>query len=227
MDDISDRSLSLTRILDAPRELVWQVWTDPQHVVNWWGPDGFTNTNQSMDVSPGGFWRFVMHGPDGTDYKNLIQFIKLQLAGNILFWGTLIGSFILHDVVGWSEFAALVVASVTSHALFFIADKEWVFNEGKDGRKSSDEIARFIIFMGLNFFINLGIVTSVDMFLDAHSIPFEPLTKLGESIDVNLYIAQFVSGLFFTFWTFIGLKYWVFRKTGKAQVASAKRKSSK
>lgn len=74
---ISDRSLSLTRILDAPRELVWKVWTDPEHVVRWWGPDGFTNTNKTMDVRPGGFWRFIMHGPDGTDYKNLIQFTEV------------------------------------------------------------------------------------------------------------------------------------------------------
>lgn len=77
MSDISDRSLSFTRIFDAPRELVWKVWTDPDHVVNWWGPDGFTNTNTAMDVRPGGLWRFVMHGPDGTDYKNLIQFIEV------------------------------------------------------------------------------------------------------------------------------------------------------
>ncbi|MDE2600556.1 MAG: SRPBCC family protein [Rhodocyclaceae bacterium] len=85
MEDISTRSLSLTRTLDAPRELVWQVWTDPQHVVNWWGPDSFTNTNQSMDVRPGGLWRFVMHGPDGTDYKNLIQFIEVTKPERLVY----------------------------------------------------------------------------------------------------------------------------------------------
>lgn len=76
-DDLDARSLRLERVFDAPRELVWHVWTDPEHVVLWWGPDGFTNTNKSMDVRPGGFWRFVMHGPDGTDYKNLIQFTEV------------------------------------------------------------------------------------------------------------------------------------------------------
>lgn len=83
--NISDRSLSLTRILDAPRELVWQVWTDPAHVVNWWGPDGFSNTNVSMDLRPGGFWRFVMHGPDGTDYKNLIQFTEVSRPERLVY----------------------------------------------------------------------------------------------------------------------------------------------
>jgi len=62
--------ITATRVFDAPRELVWRMWTDPQHVVHWWGPNGFTNTIEQMDVRPGGEWRFVMHGPDGRDYKN-------------------------------------------------------------------------------------------------------------------------------------------------------------
>jgi uncharacterized protein YndB with AHSA1/START domain len=69
-NDPSDRELKLTRLLDAPVELVWKVWTDPTHIANWWGPNGFTNTISKMDVMPGGEWDLVMHGPDGTDYKN-------------------------------------------------------------------------------------------------------------------------------------------------------------
>jgi uncharacterized protein YndB with AHSA1/START domain len=70
----ADREIVTTRLIDAPRALVWKVWTDPNHVGNWWGPDGFTNTTLEMDVRPGGVWRFVMHGPDGTDYPNRIDF---------------------------------------------------------------------------------------------------------------------------------------------------------
>jgi uncharacterized protein YndB with AHSA1/START domain len=77
MSDTTDRSLHFTRLLDAPRELVWQAWTDPAHVNNWWGPTGFTNTTTEIDVRPGGMWRFVMHGPDGTDYKNRINFLEV------------------------------------------------------------------------------------------------------------------------------------------------------
>lgn len=62
--------IAATRVFDAPRELVWRMWTDPKHVVHWWGPNGFTNTIHEMDVRPGGVWRFIMHGPDGTDYNN-------------------------------------------------------------------------------------------------------------------------------------------------------------
>jgi uncharacterized protein YndB with AHSA1/START domain len=66
----SDRELIITRLLQAPVELVWKVWTEPEHIKNWWGPNGFTNTISKMDMRPGGEWDLVMHGPDGTDYKN-------------------------------------------------------------------------------------------------------------------------------------------------------------
>ena len=66
----TDRELLITRLLQAPIELVWEVWTDPDHIAQWWGPNGFTNTISKMEVQPGGEWNLVMHGPDGRDYKN-------------------------------------------------------------------------------------------------------------------------------------------------------------
>jgi uncharacterized protein YndB with AHSA1/START domain len=73
----ADREILLTRTYDAPRALVYEAWTDPRHVAQWWGPNGFTTTIQEMDVRPGGVWRLVMHGPDGRDYKNKIIFIEV------------------------------------------------------------------------------------------------------------------------------------------------------
>jgi uncharacterized protein YndB with AHSA1/START domain len=73
----ADRELVFTRVFDAPRELVFEMWTDPRHVAQWWGPRGFTTTIHEMDVRPGGVWRLVMHGPDGTDYKNRIVFLQV------------------------------------------------------------------------------------------------------------------------------------------------------
>jgi uncharacterized protein YndB with AHSA1/START domain len=70
----SDREIAATRVFDAPRELVWRMWTDPRHVIHWWGPNGFTNTIHKMDVRPGGEWHFIMHGPDGRDYMNKIVY---------------------------------------------------------------------------------------------------------------------------------------------------------
>jgi uncharacterized protein YndB with AHSA1/START domain len=74
----ADREIVSTRYLDAPRDLVWQVWTDPAHLANWYGPDGFTITTQHADFRAGGTWRFVMHGPDGTDYPNLMEFSRVE-----------------------------------------------------------------------------------------------------------------------------------------------------
>ncbi len=70
INDTSDREIRISRLLNAPVDLVWEVWTTPGHIKNWWGPDGFSNTITKMDVTPGGEWDLVMHGPDGTDYRN-------------------------------------------------------------------------------------------------------------------------------------------------------------
>jgi uncharacterized protein YndB with AHSA1/START domain len=66
----ADREIVLTRAFDAPRALVFQMWTDPQHMPQWWGPRGYSITLHEMDVRPGGLCRFLMHGPDGTAYPN-------------------------------------------------------------------------------------------------------------------------------------------------------------
>jgi len=66
--------LVISRVFDAPRELVFKAWTEPAMLLRWWGPRGFTNTFHEIDVRPGGTWRFIMHGPDGVDYPNLIVF---------------------------------------------------------------------------------------------------------------------------------------------------------
>jgi uncharacterized protein YndB with AHSA1/START domain len=66
----ADREIVLTREFDAPRERVWEAYTDERHLPHWFGPNGFTITIYSIDVRPGGTWRYMMHGPDGTDYPN-------------------------------------------------------------------------------------------------------------------------------------------------------------
>jgi pimeloyl-ACP methyl ester carboxylesterase/uncharacterized protein YndB with AHSA1/START domain len=79
------REISISRLFNAPIDLVWKVWTDPEHVKNWWGPNGFTNTITKMDVKPGGEWNLVMHGPDGTDYKNKSIFKEVVLHKKLVY----------------------------------------------------------------------------------------------------------------------------------------------
>jgi uncharacterized protein YndB with AHSA1/START domain len=85
VEDTSDREMSIDRLVDAPRELVWKVWTEPEHVREWWGPNGFTNTIHKMDLTPGGEWLLTMHGPDGTDYPNHIRFIEIIPSERLIY----------------------------------------------------------------------------------------------------------------------------------------------
>ena len=78
------RELSISRLINAPQELVWEAWTNPEHIRHWWGPVGFNSTISKMEVSEGGEWIFVMHGPDGTDYKNKHVYITLEKPSLII-----------------------------------------------------------------------------------------------------------------------------------------------
>lgn len=71
------RSMIITRVLSAPREAAFEAWTKPEVLARWFGPNGFTITTSKHDFKPGGTWRFVMHGPDGTDYQNIIRYDEI------------------------------------------------------------------------------------------------------------------------------------------------------
>jgi uncharacterized protein YndB with AHSA1/START domain len=73
----ADNELVLSRLLNAPRTLVFDTFTEPRHINKWWGPNGFTTTTHEMAFEVGGRWRFTMHGPDGTDYPNLIVYTEI------------------------------------------------------------------------------------------------------------------------------------------------------
>ena len=84
-NDTSNRELVLSRLLNAPINLVWEVFTKPEHIKHWWGPTGFTNTIHKMEVKPNGKWDFIMHGPDGTDYENKVVFAEVIKPERIVF----------------------------------------------------------------------------------------------------------------------------------------------
>ena len=81
----ADREIVISRVFDAPRELVWEAWTDPKQAVQCWGPNGFSITIHEMDVRPGGVWRHTMHGPDGTDYPSEALFTEVVKPARIMF----------------------------------------------------------------------------------------------------------------------------------------------
>ena len=73
----ADREIVISRVIDAPRELVFEAFTEVRHLSRWWGPEGFTTTTRSFEFRDGGAWAFVMHGPDGTDYSEWITWTEI------------------------------------------------------------------------------------------------------------------------------------------------------
>ena len=83
--ELTERGVRLTRLFDAPPELVFKVWSDPRHLDAWWGPDGFRNETQSMEFAPGGEWRYTMHGPDGKAWPNWIRYAEIAEPARIAY----------------------------------------------------------------------------------------------------------------------------------------------
>lgn len=73
----ADREVVISRVIGAPRELVFEAFTRVRHLSRWWGPEGFSTTTRSFEFRVGGAWDFVMHGPDGTDYQEWITWREI------------------------------------------------------------------------------------------------------------------------------------------------------
>ena len=80
-----EASVTLTRVFDAPRALVWKAWTDPKMMAQWFGPRGFTNPVCELDVRVGGSLRIVMRGPDGNDYPMKGVFREVSAPERLVF----------------------------------------------------------------------------------------------------------------------------------------------
>jgi uncharacterized protein YndB with AHSA1/START domain len=73
-----DREIVLTRVIDAPRRLVYAAWTDPEQIGLWFGPEGLVIETKEIDLTPGGIWRFDMVAPDGGRYTNRMTFLRME-----------------------------------------------------------------------------------------------------------------------------------------------------
>jgi len=74
----TEPTITMTRVYDAPRALVWRCMTEPEHVREWWGGPGFTNPVCSMDLRPGGAWHHVMRFPDGFELEMRFVFEEVE-----------------------------------------------------------------------------------------------------------------------------------------------------
>ncbi len=126
-------------------------------------------------------------------FKPFIEFIKVQIAGNVLFWVTYLSYFVFDSLASVPYPISFIMATITGNIVFFMVDRHWIYNSHNGKRKSSREVSRFIIFMTLNFFLNIFIVQA-----------------LNDYLGISPYIGQFIAAAFFTVWTFLGLHFWVF-----------------
>ena len=73
-----DREIVLSRVIDAPRSLVYSAWTDPDQIQEWFGPEGMAIETREINLNPGGTWRFDMIARDGTRYTNRMVFLRME-----------------------------------------------------------------------------------------------------------------------------------------------------
>ena len=129
----ADREIVVSRVFNAPRKLVWQAMTRPEHLVHWWGPRGFTTTIETMDVRPGGVWKHVLHGPDGANYPNESVFQEVAEPGRLVFTngGRREGGPCVQFVATWTfESLAADQTEVTIRMVFpSRADRDFVVQE--------------------------------------------------------------------------------------------------
>lgn len=151
-DNLADRTIVTTRIVEAPRALVFDAFTDPAHLARWWGPDGFSLTTEHFDMRPGGEWRFMMHGPDGRDYPNHVIFEEIEKPsliahrhvgdGGKVFFSSRIT---LEDLGGRTR--------ITLRALFAnAADREFVIRDHKADEGGRQTLGRLAAMIEEDFF---------------------------------------------------------------------------
>ncbi len=146
----ADREIIIARTFDAPRELVWEAWTNPKHIVQWWGPKGFTTTIEKMDVRPGGIWKQVMHGPGGTDYPNQSVFTEVMKPERIVFshTGARKGAKGVNKVMIWTFEEVGKKTKVTIRQVYQnAAERDYIVKEYdaiKGGKQTLGRLAEFL-----------------------------------------------------------------------------------
>ena len=86
MTAAAERTIVTSRLVNAPQSRVWEAWTDPAQLAQWWGPDGFTNTMKGFEPRVGGRFDLTMHGPDGTDYRNESHFTLIEPRSRLAYY---------------------------------------------------------------------------------------------------------------------------------------------
>lgn len=144
-----------------------------------------------------------------TPFKTVLEFVKLQLAGNILFVGALAGVAVSNHVLHNDPIWGLIGGSIIAHIVFFMVNKSWIFHTSS--KRGYGEIVRFVVFMTFNFFLNIFLVSLVTRFI---------LLQMPSLQGFEYYLAVTSTAVFFAIWSYIGLKFWVFAPTKRHAAVS-------
>lgn len=120
--DAPSREVTLTRVFDAPPQLVWTAWTDPRHMAQWWGPKTFTNPVCELDLRPGGAIRIDMRAPNGIVYPMTGTFVEIVPPKRLVFTSVargLDGNALLegHNVITFENVGGKTKVTVQSRAV--------------------------------------------------------------------------------------------------------------
>ncbi len=143
----SDLEIVMTRVFAAPRELVFQAYTDPKHIPHWWGLRGNTTIVDKMDVRPGGVWRYIQRAPDGTEYAFNGEFREIappaRLVSTFEFEG--MPGHVVVDTATFDEVDGKTTLTVTS--LFSsVEDRDGMLDSGMEAgaNESWDRLAELL-----------------------------------------------------------------------------------
>ena len=81
----TEDAFTLTRVFTAPRDLVWEAWTDPERLRHWWGPKGFTWVRATLDLRPGGLFHYCLRSPDGLEMWGKFRFHQIEAPERLVF----------------------------------------------------------------------------------------------------------------------------------------------
>lgn len=143
----ADRALTITRLLDAPSALVFRLWTQPEHLVRWWGPRDFTVPSCRIDVRPGGSYRICIRSAEGKDYWMEGVYREVTAPERLVFTFTWLGD---HTAAGHEMLVTVTFAAEGERTRMTFHQAEFPSVEERDGHEAGwsecfDRLAAYLL----------------------------------------------------------------------------------
>jgi uncharacterized protein YndB with AHSA1/START domain len=124
-----DCEIVSSRTINFPRDIVYAAWTDPNHLKNWWGPNGFSNTFHEFDLKVGGRWLFTMHGPEKGNYQNECEFTHIEKP----------------SLIAWKRYSKPLFKVVVTFEEVAVDKTKIVFRQIFDTAEECNKLKKFVV----------------------------------------------------------------------------------